>query len=228
MAVHTSSRSRHTPPGRAALELHRLAVDVAALSETRLLDKGELEKGGYHFLYSGNPLGEERQHRVAIAIRSKLRASVQHWHAVNARIVTARINLRKERSLMVISAYAPTLTRPEESKSIFYEDLENVIAQVDPRDFVILLDFNARVGKDYSVWPSVIGHHGLGMMNDNGRLLAELCTQHNLTITNTCFRHKAIHLCTWQHPQSKMWHMIDHIIVRRSQLGQVKNTRVFT
>ena len=95
-AAHTS-RSRHTPPGRAALisrELDRLAVDVAALSETRLLDKGELEKGGYHFLYSGNPLGEERQHGVAIAIRSKLRASVQHWHAVNARIVTARINLR--------------------------------------------------------------------------------------------------------------------------------------
>ena len=115
-AVHTSSRSRHTPPGRAALisrELDRLAVDVAALSETRLLDKGELEKGGYHFLYSGNPLGEERQYGVAIAIRSNLRASVQHWHAVN---VTARINLRKRRSRMVISAYAPTLTSPDESK----------------------------------------------------------------------------------------------------------------
>ena len=96
---------------------------------------------------------------------------------------------------------------------MFYEDLENVIAQVDPRDFVILLgDFNARVGKDYTVWPSVIGHHELGRMNDNG-------TQHNLTVINT-----------WQHPRSKMWHMIDHIIdyiIVRSQLGQVKNTRVF-
>ena len=39
--------------------------------------------------------------------------------------------------------------------------------------------------------PSVIGHHGLGMMNNNGGLLAELCTQHNLIITNTCFRNKA-------------------------------------
>ena len=108
---------------------------------------------------------------------------------------------------------------------MFYEDLENVIAQVYLRNFVILLgDFNARVGKDYTVWPSVIGHHGLGMMNDNGRLLAELCTQHNLIIINTCFRHKPIHLYTWQHPRSKMWHMIDHIIVKRSQ---VKNTRVF-
>ena len=36
-------------PGGAALisrELNRMAVDVAALSETRLLEKGELEKGG--------------------------------------------------------------------------------------------------------------------------------------------------------------------------------------
>ena len=111
--VHTS-RSRNTLPGRAALissELDRLAVDEAALSETRLLDKGELERRGYHFLYSGNPLGEKQQHGVAIAI-----ILVQHWHAVNARIVTARINLRKGGSLMVISAYAPTLTNSEESK----------------------------------------------------------------------------------------------------------------
>ena len=114
-----TSRSRHTAPGRATLisrELDRLAVDVAALSETRLLDKSELERRRYHFLYSGNPLGEERQHGVAIAIRSKLRALVQHWHTENARIVTARIILRKGRSLMLISAYAPTLTSPEESK----------------------------------------------------------------------------------------------------------------
>ena len=148
-----------------------MAVDVAALSETRLLDKGELEKGDYHFLYSGNPLGEESQYGVAISIRSKLRASVKHWHVaiVNARIVTARINLREGRSLMVISAYAPTLTSPDESKSMLDEDLENDIPQVHARDFAILLgDFNARVGKDYTVCPSVIGHHVLAMMNDNG------------------------------------------------------------
>ena len=70
---------------------------------------------------------------------------------------------------MVFSAYAPTLTSPDESKSMLYEDLENVIPQVDSRDFAILLgDFNARVGKDYTVCTSVIGHHVLGMMNDNG------------------------------------------------------------
>lgn len=67
MDVYTS-RSRHTLPILISRELDRLAVHVAALSETKLLDKGELERRGYHFLYSGDPPGEKRQHGVAIAI----------------------------------------------------------------------------------------------------------------------------------------------------------------
>ena len=41
MDVHTS-RSIHTLPTLISRELDRLAVDVAALSEMRLLDKGKL------------------------------------------------------------------------------------------------------------------------------------------------------------------------------------------
>ncbi|KAI8772853.1 craniofacial development protein 2 [Biomphalaria glabrata] len=51
-------------------------------------------------------------------------------------------------------------------------------------------DFNARVWNDYSAWPGVLGRHGIGNCNDNGRLLLELCSEAKLAISNTFFQQK--------------------------------------
>ena len=92
---------------------------------------------------------------------------------------------------------------------------------------LLLSDFNVRVGADQESWPSVLGHHGIGKMNDNSQRLLELCCYHNLRVTNTFFKNKACHKVSWRHPMSKHWHQLDLVITRRDSLNNVCNTRSY-
>ena len=65
------------PERRTALvarELARYRVDIAALSETRLADKGQLTEsgGGYTFFWSGRNSDERREAGVGFAVKSHL------------------------------------------------------------------------------------------------------------------------------------------------------------
>ena len=104
----------------------------------------------------------------------------------------------------MISAYAPTMTNPEEVKDQFYEQLDVPIAAVPKSEKLIILgDFNARVGTNHHTWSGVIGQPGTGKYNSNGILLLQTCTAHELVITNTLFRIPTRNKTTWMHPRSK-------------------------
>ncbi len=79
---------------------------------------------------------------------------------------------------------------------------------------IILGDFNARVGKDFSTWARVLGHHGTGKCNSS-LLLLTLCSEHQLTVTNTLFQKADKFKNTWVHPRFEQWHMVDYVIVRQ-------------
>ena len=66
----TSSRPERAT-ALVARELDRYGIDIAALSETRLADSGQLvEKGaGYTFFWQGRPAAEVRQSGVGFIIK---------------------------------------------------------------------------------------------------------------------------------------------------------------
>ena len=104
-------------------------------------------------------------------IKTQLRESVYSWKAVSPRIITARIHLERQQFVSVVSVYAPTLTSPDEAQIAFYEDLDHTLREIPMADFLILMgDFNARVGRESEIWQGSIGRHGIGKMNENGRL----------------------------------------------------------
>ena len=99
--------------------------------------------------------------------------------------------------------YAPTLQAETGVKEAFYRDLHN-LQNVDSKDELLILgDFNARVGRDFELRRGVLGRHGTGNCNDNGRLLLEFCSEHQLVVTNTLFQEKDKFKTTWRHPRSK-------------------------
>ena len=180
--------------------------------ETRLALPDSLIDGGYTFFWSGRGEQEKREAGVGFAIRNSIAAQLeQDPVAVNDRIMTLRLPLQKNAYLSIVSVYGPTMTNPEENKENFYNQLRDVIKNINRKDKLIIAgDFNARVGCDHESWPGVIGYHGLGKCNSNGELLLAFCSEHNLLITNTIFKHKEHHKTTWMHPRSKHWHLIDY------------------
>ena len=218
----------HRRTALVALELQRYGVDIAALSETRLSGEGSITEvgGGYTFFWKGYPEGEPRQHGVGLAIRTELMDKIiETPTCISERLMTLRVPLVKGQHATILSCYAPTLNSEEEQKDYFYEQLHETLSKINTNDKIILLgDFNARVGRDADVWEGVIGRNGVGKMNSNGLRLLTLCAELNLTITNTVFRMKNRYKTSWMHPRSKHWHLIDYVIVRRSDLKFVKKT----
>lgn len=210
-----------------AHELERYSVDVAALSETRLSGEGSVTEGNYTIFWRGYPEGQARLHGVGLAIKtSHMRGIVEEPNYISERLMTLRVPLVRGEHMLVISAYAPTLVADEDQKDIFYSALDSVLRKASPKDKIVLMgDFNARVGSRTDLWRDVIGAHGIGKMNNNGLRLLSLCSQHDLVITNTLFRLKLKYKTSWMHPRSKRWHLLDYVIVRRSQVREVFVTR---
>ena len=140
--------------------------------------------------------------------------------------MTLTLPLSGRRHATLVSAYAPTVTNPDEVKDKFYDDLDFVISATSRTDKLILLgDFNTRVGTDHQTWEGVIGTEGIGKCNSNGLLLLKKCAEHKLLITNTVFRLPTRNKTSWMHPRSKLWHLIDYVIVRRKGRQDVRVTK---
>ena len=140
--------------------------------------------------------------------------------------MTLRLPLSGKRHATIVSAYAPTMTNPDEVKDKFIDDLDSVISAAPRTDKLILLrDFNARVGTDHQTWKGVIGSEGVGKCNSNGLLLLRKYAEHELLITNTFFRLPTRRKTTWMPHRSKHWHLTDYVIVQRKGRQYVRVTK---
>lgn len=131
-----------------------------------------------------------------------------------------------KKQMTLISAYAPTMTNPDEIKHKFYEELHAIIGSVPKgHKLVVLGDFNARVGSDSSTWDGVLGKHGVGKCNSNGLLLLQTCMEFDLLVTNTLFCLPTRNRTSWMHPRSKHWHLIDYVLMRKKDRQDVRVTK---
>ncbi|XP_040289820.1 LOW QUALITY PROTEIN: uncharacterized protein LOC121002429 [Bufo bufo] len=220
------------PERRTALvarELARFDIDIAALCETTLANEGQLTEtgGGYTFFWCGRGSDQRRESGVGFAVKNYLVRQLANLpKGVNDRLMSLQLPLLRRKQATLISAYAPTMTNPDEVKDKFYNDLDALLSSVKCTDRVILLgDFNARVGSNDSTWDGVIGKNGINTCNSNGLLLLKTCAAHDLVITNTIFRLPTSKKTSWMHPRSKNWHLIDYVIVRRKDYRKLRVTK---
>nr|VZI09921.1 unnamed protein product [Spirometra erinaceieuropaei] len=133
-----------------ARELARYKADIAALSETRFSEQGQLEEVGadYTFFWSGRPKAERRDAGVDFAIRNNIVGRLPCLpQGINDRLMRLRLPLRGGgKFATIISAYAPPMTSPDAVRDKFYEDLHALLATMSKADKLIVLDdFNARL-----------------------------------------------------------------------------------
>ena len=84
-------------------------------------------------------------------------------------------------NITVIQVYALTTNAEEAEVEWFYEDLQDPLELTTKKDILFIIgDYNAKVGSQEI--PGVTGKFGLGVQNEAGHRLIELCQEKALVI----------------------------------------------
>ena len=90
-------------------------------------------------------------------------------------------------NITVIQVYAPTSYAEEAEVEQFYEDRQDLLELTPKKDVLFIIgDWNAKVGSQEI--PGVMGKFGLGVQNEAGQRLIEVCKENSLVIANTLFQ----------------------------------------
>ena len=105
-------------------------------------------------------------------------------------------------SITVIQVYAPISNAEEAEVEWLYEDLQDLL-ELTPQKHVIFIigDWNAKLGSQET--PGVTGKFGLGVRNEAGQRLIELCQESALVLANTFFQQHKRRLYTWTSPDGQ-------------------------
>ena len=71
----------------------------------------------------------------------------------------------------------------------------------------------AHIGSNSDTGRGMIGRNGPPDLNPSGVLLLDFCTRYGLSITNTMFKHKGVHMCTWHQDTLGRSSMFDFVVV---------------
>ena len=114
-------------------------------------------------------------------------------------------------NITVIQVYAPTSNAEEAEVEWFYEDLQELLELTPKKDVLFIIGYwNAKVGSQET--PAVTGKFGLGIQNEAGHRLIEICQENALVIANTLFQQHNRRLYTWTSPDGQHRYQNDYIL----------------
>jgi hypothetical protein len=120
--------------------------------------------------------------------------------------------------IIVLNVHVPTEDKTDEVKDSFYDELEHVFDKFPKYHMKILLvDFNAKVGREDIFKPTIENESLRKISNDNGVRLLNSATSKHLLVNSTIFPHHTIHKYTWTSPDGKSHNEIDRILVDRQR-----------
>ena len=117
---------------------------------------------------------------VAIVVNKRVQNAVLGCSLKNDRMISVRFQ-GKPFNITVIEVYATTSNAKEAEVERFYEDLQELLELIPPKDVLFIKDeWNAKVGSQET--PGVMGKFGLGIQNEAGQRLIEFCQENSLVI----------------------------------------------
>ena len=113
-------------------------------------------------------------------------------------------------NITVIQGYALTSNAEEAEVKQFYEDLQDLLEQIPPKDVLFIIrDWNERVESQET--PGVTCKFGLGVQNEADQRLIDFCQENALIMANTLFQQHKRRLYTWTSPDGQLQNHTDYI-----------------
>ncbi|NSM56165.1 hypothetical protein HET73_00315 [Wolbachia endosymbiont of Atemnus politus] len=203
-------------------ELHSMDIDIAGISEVRWTECGKITRKGYEFFYSG---GDRHERGVGIAMKKKVAQCLLGWWPIDDRMILAKI-AAKPFNLAILQVYAPTSDHDDDEIELFYEKIQSALKHLKSQDFLIILgDFNAKIGN--KPYQNLIGKYGLGERNERGSRLIQFCSENELVVANTLFKHHPRKLYTWKNPDDTIRNQIDYILIKNRFKNSLIQTKTY-
>ena len=135
-----------------------------------------------------------------IIVNKRVQNAVLGCNLKNDRMISVHFQ-GKPFNIMVIQVCVPTSNAEEAEIERFYEDLQDLLELTLKNDVLFIIgDWNAKVGSEET--PGVTSKFGLGVQNEAGQRLIELCQENTLVIANTLFQQHKRRLYTKTLPDS--------------------------
>uniref|UniRef100_A0A8D8LKZ5 Craniofacial development protein 2 n=2 Tax=Cacopsylla melanoneura TaxID=428564 RepID=A0A8D8LKZ5_9HEMI len=197
-------------------------LDMLGLSETKWKGQGCKElRDGFYLYWSGNI--NTGRHGVGIIVNNKIKMNVVECQYISERLLTLKIKIHKNQVIDILQCYAPQVGCDDTEKLQFEELLEENIRS---DNVIIIGDLNAQVGQDRYNCESIIGAHGWGSRNTEGKRLIDLCRRNNLAIGNTWYKKRKSHKITRYSWDGRYETVIDYTILSKEIHNTLCDTKV--
>ena len=127
-------------------------------------------------------------------------------------------------NITVIQVYAPISNAKEAEVELFYEDLQDLLELTPKKEVLFIIgDWNSKVGSQET--PGTTGKFGLGMRNEAGQRLIEVCQENALVIANNLFQQHKRRLYTWTSPDGQHQNQIDYILCSQRWRSSIQSAK---
>lgn len=209
-------------------EMTNHKISILGVCETHMRGQGYFKTGSGNIMYFSGPEDESRN-GVAFILPQHINKHVLGYNPVTDRIITLKLNT-KPCIVNLVQIYAPTAQADENCLEDFYGSLANTLESIPNREITIILgDWNAKIGAtsaDDHI-RNVVGKFGLGVRNERGEKLLEMCIERKLSIMNTFFQHHPRRMYTWRSPGDRYRNQIDYIMINNRWKSSICNTKTF-
>ena len=165
-------------------EMARMNVNILGISKLKWTGISDFNSDHHYIYYSGQE--SLRRNGLALIVNKRVQNAVLECNLKNDRMISAHFQ-DKPFNNMVIQVHTSTSNAEEGEIEWFCEDLQDLLELIPKKDVLfIIADWNAKVGSQET--PGVTGKFGLGVQNEAGQILIELCQDNALDIANTLFQ----------------------------------------
>ena len=187
--------------------IEKITWDIIGLAEIKRNGSAIEKHQNYIFYYIGETAG---LHGVGFLVKKSYKANIVSFLGISERVAMLKLKF-DQHLLSLIQAYSPTDSSSEEDITKFFEDLTKAQDLAD-KNFLIMGDFNAKIGQPKIYETITLGKHGYGERNERGERLIQYAYENKLAIMNTFYKKINSRKWAWISPDHKTKNEIDFIL----------------